>query len=139
MADNAPSVESEELFPSSPPVFSSSPAGYPGFQQLSATSDGPNLLSSPSTRPGPPRNTSPILLSTGIRVRKQGTTTNCSFSSKLLLSDRRNRLGDDVIEACECLKAWQREGFLLSQDVEDMERMLGDLEDQGMSLEKTKR
>ena len=57
-------------------------------------------------------------------------------SSKLLLSDRRNRLGDDVIEACKCLKAWQREGFLLSQELEDMEGMLQGLEEQGISLER---
>lgn len=59
-------------------------------------------------------------------------------SSKLLLSDRRNRLGDDVIEACECMKAWQKDGFLLSQDVNNMERMLADLEQRAMSLEKAK-
>jgi len=60
------------------------------------------------------------------------------ISSKLLLSDRRNRLGDDVIEACECLKAWQKEGFLLSKEVEEMEEMLKGLEERGMSLEKAK-
>ena len=51
------------------------------------------------------------------------------FSSKLLLSDRRNRLGDDIIEACECLKAWEREGFLISSEILAMETMLLDLEE----------
>jgi hypothetical protein len=36
------------------------------------------------------------------------------------------------------MKAWQKEGFLLSQEVEDMERMLGDLEQQAISLEEVK-
>jgi hypothetical protein len=34
------------------------------------------------------------------------------------------------------MKAWQREGFLLSQEVEDMEHMLFDLEEQEISLER---
>lgn len=51
------------------------------------------------------------------------------FSSKLLLSDRRNRLGDDIIEACECLKAWKREGFLISSEILAVETMLLDLEE----------
>ena len=59
-------------------------------------------------------------------------------SSGLLISDRRNRLGDDVIEACECLKAWQRDGFLLSQEVQDIEELLQWLEEQGISNEKAK-
>lgn len=58
-------------------------------------------------------------------------------SSKLPLSDQRNQLGDNVIEACECMKAWQRDGFLLSQEVDDMENMLQRLEEQGRSLERT--
>ena len=50
-------------------------------------------------------------------------------SSKLLLSDRRNRLGDDIIEACECLKTWEREGFLISSEILAVETMLLDLEE----------
>ena len=50
-------------------------------------------------------------------------------SSKLLLSDRRNSLGDDIIEACECLKAWEREGFLISSKILAVETMLLDLEE----------
>ncbi|KAH0604073.1 uncharacterized protein H6S33_007104 [Morchella sextelata] len=52
-------------------------------------------------------------------------------SSKLLISDRRNRLGDDIIEASECLKSWAAEGLVLSEEVSDisqMELMLRDLE-----------
>ena len=36
------------------------------------------------------------------------------------------------------MKAWQKDGFLLSQDVNDMERMLADLEQRAMSIEKAK-
>jgi len=50
-------------------------------------------------------------------------------SSKLLLSDTRNRLGDDIIEACECLKAWEREGFLISSEILTVETMLQDSEE----------
>ena len=53
--------------------------------------------------------------------------SNCS--SKLLLSDRRNRLGDDIIEACECLKTWECEGFLISSEILAVETMLLDLEE----------
>jgi len=49
--------------------------------------------------------------------------------SKLLLSDQRNRLGDDIIEACECLKAWEQEGFLISSEILAVETMLQDLEE----------
>jgi len=50
-------------------------------------------------------------------------------SSKLLLSDRRNREGDDIIEACECLKAWEQEGFLISSEILAVETMLQDWEE----------
>ena len=29
-----------------------------------------------------------------------------NIRAKLLITDRRNRLKDDIIEACECYKAW---------------------------------
>jgi hAT family C-terminal dimerisation region len=32
-------------------------------------------------------------------------------SSKILISDRRNRLKDDIIEASECLNYWYRRGY----------------------------
>jgi hypothetical protein len=34
-------------------------------------------------------------------------------SAKLLISDLRNRLGDDIIEASECLKSWVIQRFNL--------------------------
>jgi hypothetical protein len=56
-------------------------------------------------------------------------------STKLLLSDRRNRLGDNIIEACECMKAWEKEGFLKSGDTQQMEDMLNELEARSCSQE----
>jgi hypothetical protein len=54
-----------------------------------------------------------------------------SFSSaKLLISDRRNRLGDDIIEASEWLKSWVKQGLIFGtteSDMIQMEQMLWDL------------
>jgi len=44
-------------------------------------------------------------------------------STKLLLSDRRNRLGDDIIEASECLKSWAQESFIYGGPNLDVNRM----------------
>jgi len=51
-------------------------------------------------------------------------------SAKLLLSDLRNRLGDDIIEVSECLQSWVRHGLILGGTVSDMvemKQMLNDL------------
>lgn len=34
-------------------------------------------------------------------------------SAKLLISDRRNKLGADVIEAAECLKSWESASLVI--------------------------
>lgn len=44
-------------------------------------------------------------------------------SSKLLLSDRRNRLGDDLIEASECLRSWANDGLVYGGVNSDVNRM----------------
>jgi len=52
-------------------------------------------------------------------------------SSKLLVTDRRNRLGDDIIEASECLKSWAACGIVyggINSDVNRMESTLKALE-----------
>jgi hypothetical protein len=33
-------------------------------------------------------------------------------SAKLLIHDRRTRLKEDIIEASECLRNWQKEGLI---------------------------
>jgi len=52
-------------------------------------------------------------------------------SSKILLSDRRNRLGDDVIAAVECLKSWSKEGLVEALEIENLQLMLTALEREG--------
>ena len=37
-------------------------------------------------------------------------------SSKILISDRRNRLKDDIIEANECLNYWYKKGYFVDYD-----------------------
>ena len=70
------------------------------------------------------------------KVSRALTHATPTQSSRILLSDRRNRLGDDVIEACKCLKAWEREGFLPSPEAQDMEAMLESLEERDICHEK---
>jgi hypothetical protein len=49
-------------------------------------------------------------------------------SSKILLSDQRNRLSDDVIAAVECLKSWSKEGLVEAPQIENLQLMLTALE-----------
>ena len=54
--------------------------------------------------------------------------TMTEFILGLLLSNRRNRLKDDVIEAVECQKSWLRAGLLGFTEVEKLEEVLKQLE-----------
>jgi len=47
-------------------------------------------------------------------------------AAKITLSDRRRRMGDDVLEAVECLKSWQRDGMIAAtkEDIKTIEQML---------------
>jgi len=49
-------------------------------------------------------------------------------SSKLLISDCRNRLRDDGICAAECMKSWEKAGIMESNEVSKLEEMLPALE-----------
>jgi hypothetical protein len=52
------------------------------------------------------------------------------ISAKLLITYRRNRLGDDIIQASECLKSWVQQGLVFGaseSDIVRMEQMLKDL------------
>ena len=44
-------------------------------------------------------------------------------SAKIMLSDRRCRTGDDMLEAVECLKSWQSGGMIAAtkEDVKAIE------------------
>jgi len=50
-------------------------------------------------------------------------------AAKITLTDRRCRMGDDAIEALECLKSWQRDGLIAAtkQDIKVIEDMLNAL------------
>ncbi|KAF8537664.1 hypothetical protein BDD12DRAFT_845794 [Trichophaea hybrida] len=49
-------------------------------------------------------------------------------SSQLLISDCRNRLGDDVICAAGRMKSWEKAGIVESNEVRKLEEMLQALE-----------
>ena len=46
--------------------------------------------------------------------------------AKITLSDRRCRMGDDALEALECLRSWQRDGLIAGtrEDIKAVEEML---------------
>jgi hypothetical protein len=47
-------------------------------------------------------------------------------SAKITLDDRRCQLGDDAINALECLKSWQRDGLITEShaEIRELEAML---------------
>jgi len=49
--------------------------------------------------------------------------------TKITLSDRRCRMGDDAVEAVKCLKSWQRDGLIAAtrDDIRAVEEMLNAL------------
>jgi len=51
-------------------------------------------------------------------------------STGLLITDRRNRLKEDIIEAVECLKSWQKEGagIVMFKELDQLQDMLTQLE-----------
>ena len=48
----------------------------------------------------------------------------------LLLTNRRNRLKEDIIEAVECQKSWLRAGLLGFATVDKLDEVLSQLEHQ---------
>ena len=57
--------------------------------------------------------------------------------SKLTISDQRSRLGDDIIEALECLKSWAREEVIFGAGTEvgQVGEMLEELEQRALDME----
>jgi len=51
-------------------------------------------------------------------------------STGLLITDRRNRLREDIIEAVECLKSWHKEGagIVMFKELDQPQDMLTQLE-----------
>ena len=56
-------------------------------------------------------------------------------STGLMVTDRRNRLKEDIIEAAECMKSWQADGGLVGfEETEQVRNMLEQLEVKEMAL-----
>jgi len=49
-------------------------------------------------------------------------------SSKILITDRRNRLGDNVIGAVDCLKLWEKTGLIQTDEISEVTCLLQVLE-----------
>jgi hypothetical protein len=58
--------------------------------------------------------------------------------AKITMSDRQCRLGDNIIEALECRKSWEREGLIsgVHSAINEMEHMLEALYQESMAKEK---
>jgi len=56
-------------------------------------------------------------------------------STGLMVTDRRNWLKEDIIEAAECMKSWQADGGLVGfEEVEQVRSMLEQLEIKSMAV-----
>ena len=51
-------------------------------------------------------------------LRDTRSNTCSSNSSRILISDRRNRLSADAIEAVECLKSWAKASLLATGELD---------------------
>jgi hypothetical protein len=51
-------------------------------------------------------------------------------SSKILITDRRNRLGDNVIAAVECLKSWEKISLIQTDEIREVTELLQVLENE---------
>ena len=54
-------------------------------------------------------------------------------STGLMITDRRNRLKEDIIEAVECLKSWQKDGagIIIFHEVDHIDALLEQLDSKG--------
>lgn len=52
-----------------------------------------------------------------------------SYSGKMLITDQRNQLADEVIEAIECLKSWRKAGLIDEAELEGVEIMMKDIDE----------
>ena len=94
---------------------------------------GMEIFSIPAMSADPERLFSRYSMRLYLVLRFDSTNRKINFfsSTKLLNSDRRNRLGDDVIEAIECLKSWSMAGFGFAgirSEIKEMENTLKALE-----------
>lgn len=61
-------------------------------------------------------------------LRDTKSNTYSPNSSRILISDRRNRLSDDAIEAVECLKSWGKASLLDTGELDCVGAMLEGLQ-----------
>jgi len=55
-------------------------------------------------------------------------------SGKNLITDRRARLSDEVIEAIECMKSWRKAKLIPEARLAEVEVMVEDLENQALRV-----
>ena len=60
------------------------------------------------------------------------------YSGKNLITDRRVRLSDKVIEVIECMKSWQKAKLILEERLGEVETMVEDLENQALWVSEVK-
>ena len=58
------------------------------------------------------------------------------ISGKNLITDRRSRLSDEVIEAIECMKSWRKAKLVSEEGLYEVEVMVHDLENQAIPVGK---
>jgi hypothetical protein len=60
-----------------------------------------------------------------------------ALSGRYTITDQRAKLGDEIIEAIECLKSWSREDLVYGpgSKIRQVEAMLRDLEQRAAELE----
>jgi len=61
------------------------------------------------------------------------------YSGKNLITDRRGRLGDEVIEAIEGMKSWRKAGLIPEETLAEVETMIEDLEQRSSMISQAKR
>jgi hypothetical protein len=100
------------------------------FQDSPAEDEIPDLIAFWQTRLNTPRwsQIARMALSIHSIPAMSAEVKRVFSSSKLFNSDRRNRLGVDVICAVECMKSWEKAGIVESNEVRKMEEMLRAME-----------
>jgi len=70
-----------------------------------------------------------------LAIPAMGSEVGRAFrSTGLMVTDRRNRLKEDIIEAAECMKSWQAGGGLVGfEEIDQVHSMLEQLEAKGMA------
>jgi len=102
------------------------------FQDSPAEDEIPDLIAFWQTRLNTPRRSQIARMALSIHSipAMLAEVERVFSSSKMLISDRRNLLGDDVICAVECMKSCEKASIVESNEVRKLEEMLQALERQ---------